>query len=52
MWVTPKFYEMFREYLKYVEDGTQTPYEVVASRFGLKEVDIYTLSAEMGYNVW
>lgn len=48
LWVTPKFYEMFREYLKYVEDGTQTPYEVVASRFGLKEVDIYTLSAEMG----
>ena len=33
LWVTPKFYEVFKEYLRYVDEGVQTPYEVVGSRY-------------------
>ena len=47
LWVTPKFYKVFEDYLEYIKDSVQTPYKVVAQRFGLDEVQVYTLSVKM-----
>lgn len=47
LWVTPKFYDVFHDYLKTVEDAKQKPYKVLEERFGLPEVKLYTLSVLM-----
>lgn len=47
LWVTPKFFDVFHDYLKYVEDAQQKPYKVLEERFGLPEVQLYTLSVRM-----